>query len=53
MAEDGSVQSRPIQIEAQTATEYLIPTGLEAGTTIVTEGVSKLKDGQTIKPVRN
>ncbi len=53
LAEDGTVQTRPIQIAAQTATEYLVSSGLEPGTTLVTEGVSKLKDGQTIKPVRD
>lgn len=53
VGEDGTVHTRPIQIGAQTATEYLVPSGLEPGTTIVTEGVSKLKDGQTIKPVRD
>ncbi len=50
---DQTVNARPIQIAAQTTTEYLVATGLEPGVTIVTEGVSKLKDGQAIEPVRN
>lgn len=53
LTEDSTVHTTPIQIGAQTATEYLVPTGLEPGTTIVTEGVSKLRDGQSIKPVRD
>ena len=53
LAEDGTVHTRPIQIEAQTATEYLVSSGLEPGTTLVTEGVSKLREGQTIEPVRD
>lgn len=50
---DQTVSAKPIQIAAQTATEYLVASGLEPGVTIVTEGVSRLKDGQTIDPVRN
>ncbi len=50
---DQTVSAAPIEISAQTATEYLVKSGLKPGVAIVTEGVSKLKDGQAIEPVRN
>ncbi|MCK0161333.1 efflux RND transporter periplasmic adaptor subunit [Allomuricauda sp. F6463D] len=50
--EDNTVTTVPIKIVAQTDTSFIIKEGLENGTTIVSEGVSKLKDGQAINPVK-
>ncbi|WP_239057385.1 efflux RND transporter periplasmic adaptor subunit [Muricauda sp. TY007] len=50
--DDNSVNTKPLNIVAQTDKEFIVNEGLEEGSTIVTEGVSKLKDGQTIKPVK-
>lgn len=47
-----TVNTKPINIVAQTDTEFVVSEGLEEGTTIVTEGVSKLRDGQTINPIK-
>jgi len=47
-----TVNTKPINIVAQTDTEFIVSEGLEEGTTIVTEGVSKLRDGQTINPIK-
>lgn len=50
---DGNtVNPRPIDIIAQTDTEFVVSQGIEPGTTIVTEGVSRLRDGQTINPIK-
>ena len=43
---------RSIDIIAQTQTEFIVAQGIEPGTTIVTEGVSKLRDGQIIDPIK-
>ncbi|MEQ5790086.1 efflux RND transporter periplasmic adaptor subunit [Muricauda sp. NFXS6] len=50
--DDNTVTTKPLTIVAQTDKEFIVKDGLEAGSTIVTEGVSKLKDGQTINPVK-
>lgn len=50
--QDNTVTSVPLKIAAQTDKEFIVNEGLEAGSTIVTEGVSKLKDGQAINPVK-
>lgn len=47
-----TVNTKPIDIVAQTDTEFVVSEGFEEGTTIVTEGVSKLRDGQTINPIK-
>lgn len=47
-----TVNSKPINIVAQTDTEFIVSEGIDEGTTIVTEGVSKLRDGQTINPIK-
>lgn len=47
-----TVNTKPIDIVSQTDTEFIVSEGLEEGTTIVTEGVSKLRDGQTINPIK-
>ncbi len=48
---DNKVTGTPIKIDSQTNEAYLVRSGIAAGTTIVIEGVSKLKDGQIINPV--
>lgn len=50
--QDNTVVSVPLKIVAQTDKEFIVDEGLEEGSTIVTEGVSKLKDGQAINPVK-
>ncbi|WP_245668051.1 efflux RND transporter periplasmic adaptor subunit [Flagellimonas zhangzhouensis] len=50
--QDNTVVSVPLKIASQTNKEFIVNEGLEAGSTIVTEGVSKLKDGQAINPVK-
>lgn len=50
--DDNTVKTVPLNIVAQTDKEFIVEEGLEEGSTIVTEGVSKLKDGQTINPVK-
>lgn len=49
--EGENASPKPIDIVAQTATEYVVAQGIEPGTTIVIEGVSKLRDGQAINPI--
>lgn len=46
------VHTKPITIVAMTDTEFVVSKGLENVSTIVSEGVSKLRDGQTINPVQ-
>lgn len=48
---DNTVSTKPIEIIAQTQMGYLVKDGIEPGTTIITEGVTKLKEGMTISPV--
>ncbi|MGN7512744.1 MAG: efflux RND transporter periplasmic adaptor subunit [Allomuricauda sp.] len=50
--DDNTVKTLPLSIVAQTDKEFIVEEGLQEGSTIVTEGVSKLKDGQTINPVK-
>lgn len=50
--DDNTVNTKPLNIVAQTDKEFIVNEGLKEGSTIVTEGVSKLKDGQTIKPIK-
>ncbi|MBO0321136.1 efflux RND transporter periplasmic adaptor subunit [Muricauda sp. CAU 1633] len=47
-----SVSTKPLNIVAQTDTDFIISDGFDQGTTIVSEGVSKLRDGQTISPIQ-
>ncbi|SIP99300.1 efflux RND transporter periplasmic adaptor subunit [Maribacter ulvicola] len=49
---DNTVSTIPIKITANTQKGFLVQNGLEPGTSIVLEGVSKLKDGMTINPVK-
>ncbi|MEP2237792.1 MAG: efflux RND transporter periplasmic adaptor subunit, partial [Maribacter sp.] len=50
--DDNTVTTMPLNIIANTQKGFLVQKGLEPGTNIVTEGVSKLKDGMTISPVK-
>tara|TARA_R110002020_G_scaffold114593_2_gene263481 strand:- start:104178 stop:105233 length:1056 start_codon:yes stop_codon:yes gene_type:complete len=50
LGEDNNVTAKPINIAFKTEKDFIITQGIEPGTTIVTEGVSKLKDGQAIAP---
>lgn len=50
--DDNTVKTVPLNITAQTDKEFIVAEGLEEGSTIVTEGVSKLKDGETINPIK-
>ena len=47
-----TVNPRALEITAQTDTDFVVSQGFEPGTTIVTEGVSRLRDGQTINPIK-
>jgi len=47
-----TVSTKPLKIVAQTDTDFIVSEGFDEGTTIVAEGVSKLRDGQTINPVK-
>lgn len=49
---DNTVHLKPIAITAMTDKEFIVSQGLEGVSTLVAEGVSKLKDGQTINPVQ-
>ncbi|MDV7137798.1 efflux RND transporter periplasmic adaptor subunit [Maribacter sp. TH_r10] len=50
--DDNTVTTKPIQISANTEKGFIVTSGLEPGTTIVTEGVSKLRDGMAINPIK-
>ena len=49
---DNTVHLKPIAITAMTDKEFIVSQGLEGVSTLVAEGVSKLKDGQTINPIQ-
>ncbi|WP_209401495.1 efflux RND transporter periplasmic adaptor subunit [Pseudozobellia sp. WGM2] len=50
---DNTITSQTITIAGQTKDKYIVKEGLEEGSKLVVEGVSKLKSGQTISPVEN
>lgn len=50
--DDNTVTTKPLNIITTTQKGFIVQNGLEKGTTIVLEGVSKLKDGMTINPVK-
>lgn len=52
LQDDNTVKTQHIKIVDQTDADYLVSDGLEEGTTIVVEGVSKLRDGQQINPAK-
>lgn len=49
---DNTVTTMPLNIITTTPQGFVVETGIEDGTTIVIEGVSKLKDGMSINPVK-
>lgn len=49
--ENNATRSQAITIAAVSGNHYVISGGLKPGDTIVLEGVSKLRDGQTVKPI--
>ncbi len=52
VGDDNIVHTVPLTIIAQTDSQFIVKDGLSEGQTIVAEGVSKLKDGQTISPIK-
>jgi membrane fusion protein (multidrug efflux system) len=50
LQEDNTVKATPIDIAFRTERDFIVTKGIDPGTTIVTEGVSKLRDGQAIAP---
>ncbi|MBR9854363.1 MAG: efflux RND transporter periplasmic adaptor subunit [Algicola sp.] len=52
LQDDNTVKSQKIDIVDQTDSDYLISKGVEPGNTIVVEGVSKLREGQQIDPIK-
>ncbi|TDS12805.1 membrane fusion protein (multidrug efflux system) [Maribacter caenipelagi] len=49
---DNTVTTMPLDIITTTQKGFVVENGIEDGTTIVVEGVSKLKDGMTINPAK-
>lgn len=52
LQDDNTVKSQKINIIDQTDSEYLVSQGVQSGNTIVVEGVSKLREGQSINPIK-
>mgnify|MGYP005820102839 CR=1 FL=1 len=52
LKDDNTVTTMPINIVANTQKGFIVENGINDGTTIVLEGVTKLKDGMTINPVK-
>jgi membrane fusion protein (multidrug efflux system) len=52
LQDDNTVKSQKISIIDQTDSEYLVSQGVQPGNTIVVEGVSKLREGQSINPIK-
>ncbi|WP_339707763.1 efflux RND transporter periplasmic adaptor subunit [uncultured Kriegella sp.] len=48
--DDNTVSTVPLDITTNTQKGFIVENGIEEGTTLVLEGVSKLKDGMTINP---
>lgn len=48
--DDNTVSTVPLDIVTNTQKGFIVENGIEEGTTLVLEGVSKLKDGMTINP---
>ena len=51
LKDDNTVTTMPINIVANTQKGFIVEKGINDGTTIVLEGVTKIKDGMTISPV--
>ena len=52
LKDDNTVTTMPIDIVANTQKGFIVEKGIEQGTTIVLEGVTKLKDGMVISPAK-
>ena len=52
LKDDNTVTTMPINIVANTQKGFIVEKGINEGTTIVLEGVTKIKDGMTINPVK-
>ena len=52
LKDDNTVTTMPIDIVANTQKGFIVEKGIEEGTTIVLEGVTKLKDGMVISPAK-
>ncbi|RKR14949.1 membrane fusion protein (multidrug efflux system) [Maribacter vaceletii] len=52
LKEDNTVTTLPLNIITTTQKGYIVEKGINEGTTIVLEGVSKLKDGTVINPTK-
>jgi len=50
--DDNTVTTMPIDIIANTQKGFIVENGIEEGTTIVLEGVTKIKDGMAISPAK-
>ena len=50
--DNNTVTTMPINIIANTQKGFIVEKGIKEGTTIVLEGVTKIKDGMTISPVK-
>ncbi len=50
LKDDNTVTTMPLDIVENTQTGYLVQNGIPDGTTIVVEGVLKIKDGMAINP---
>ncbi|WP_324024929.1 efflux RND transporter periplasmic adaptor subunit [Maribacter sp. BPC-D8] len=52
LKDDNTVTTMPLDIITTTQKGFVVENGIEDGTTIVIEGVSKLKDGMAINPAK-
>ncbi|APQ17186.1 efflux RND transporter periplasmic adaptor subunit [Maribacter hydrothermalis] len=52
LKDDNTVTTMPLNIITTTEKGFIVENGIKEGTTIVLEGVSKLKDGMSINPVK-
>ncbi|MBU2948452.1 efflux RND transporter periplasmic adaptor subunit [Zobellia uliginosa] len=50
--DDNTVTTMPIDIIANTPQGFIVEKGIDEGTTIVLEGVTKIKDGMAINPAK-
>lgn len=52
LKDDNTITTMPINIVANTQKGYIVQNGIEQGTKIVLEGVTKLRDGMAINPAQ-
>tara|TARA_R110002051_G_scaffold71624_5_gene129433 strand:+ start:72597 stop:73682 length:1086 start_codon:yes stop_codon:yes gene_type:complete len=52
LKDDNTVTTMPLDIITTTQKGFIVENGIKEGTTIVLEGVSKLKDGMSISPAK-